>query len=319
MAFEDVKKVWMNGRLVDYADATVHVFSHVIHYGSGVFEGTRCYKTARGPAVFRLSDHTDRLFASAKVYRMEVPYDKEQVNEAVLETIRVNGFDECYIRPVIYRGHGTLGVNPFNSPVDVVIGVWKWGKYLGPEALEKGVDVCVSSWNRMSPNTFPAMAKATANYMNSQLIKMEALTNGYVEGIGLAPDGTVAEGSGENIFVVWRGRVITPPTASAGLPGITRATVIDLAKECGFELVEERIPRELLYIADEVFFCGTASEITPIRSIDRVTIGSGGRGPVVERLQKEFFAIVEGRAPDRHGWLTPVEAPVEAAVAAAKA
>jgi branched-chain amino acid aminotransferase len=315
MAFEDVKKVWMNGKLVEYQDANVHVFSHVIHYGSGVFEGTRCYRTARGPAVFRLADHTDRLYASAKIYRMEIPYSKAQFNEAVLDTIRANEFEECYIRPVVYRGHGTLGVNPFNSPIDVVIGVWKWGKYLGPEAIEKGVDVCVSSWNRMAPNTFPAMAKATANYMNSQLIKMEALTNGYVEGIGLSPDGTVAEGSGENIFVVWRGRVITPPTASAGLPGITRATVMELARECGFEVVEQQIPRELLYIADEVFFCGTAAEITPIRSVDRISVGNGARGPVVERLQKEFFAIVQGRAPDRHSWLTPVEVSVEAAKA----
>ena len=319
MPFEDVKKVWMNGKFVDYKDATVHVFSHVIHYGSGVFEGARCYKTPRGPAVFRLADHTERLYASAKIYRMEIPYSQAQFNEAILETIRVNEFEECYIRPVAYRGHGTLGVNPFNSPIDVVIGVWKWGKYLGPEALEKGVDVCVSSWNRMAPNTFPAMAKATANYMNSQLIKMEALTNGYVEGIGLSRDGTVAEGSGENIFVVWRDRVITPPTASAGLPGITRSTVLELARECGFDVVEQQIPRELLYIADEVFFCGTASEITPIRSVDRISVGNGARGPVVERLQKEFFAIVEGRVPDRHGWLTPVEVSVEAGMASGKA
>jgi branched-chain amino acid aminotransferase len=315
MAFEDVKKVWMNGKFVDFADARIHVFSHVIHYGSGVFEGTRCYKTASGPAVFRLRDHTDRLYDSAKIYRMDIPYAKEEFNEAVLETIRVNEFEACYIRPVVYRGMGTLGVNPFNSPIDVLIGVWKWGKYLGPEALEEGVDVCVSSWNRMAPNTFPAMAKATANYMNSQLIKMEALKNGFVEGIGLSTDGTVAEGSGENLFLVWRGKLVTPPTASAGLPGITRSTVMSLARDCGFELVEQPIPRELLYIADEVFFCGTASEITPIRSVDRIPVGCGKRGPVVERLQKEFFGIVEGRLPDRHGWLTPVGIPVEAAPA----
>jgi len=312
MAFEDVKKVWLNGQLVDFDQAKIHVFSHVIHYGSGVFEGTRCYRTERGPAVFRLKEHTDRLFASAHIYRMQIPFSREEINEAVLETIRVNEFEACYIRPIVYRGMGTLGVNPFNSPVDVVIGVWKWGAYLGPEALEQGVDVCVSSWNRMAPNTFPAMAKATANYMNSQLIKMEALTNGYAEGIGLSPDGTVSEGSGENLFVVWRGRIITPPTASAGLPGITRMTVVQLARDCGFEVVEQLIPREMLYIADEVFFCGTASEITPIRSVDRIPVGSGGRGPIVERLQKEFFAVVEGRAPDRYGWLTPVGATVAA-------
>ncbi|HKB70968.1 MAG TPA: branched-chain amino acid transaminase [Thermoanaerobaculia bacterium] len=316
MAFEDVQKVWMNGKLVDFADAKIHVFSHVVHYGSGVFEGTRCYETERGPAVFRLRDHTDRLFASAKIYRMEIPYAKEKIEEAVLETIRANGFDACYIRPVVYRGMGTLGVNPFNSPIDVAIGVWKWGKYLGPEALENGVDACVSSWNRMAPNTFPAMAKATANYMNSQLIKMEALTNGYVEGIGLSPDGTVAEGSGENIFLAHHGRLITPTVASAGLPGITRTTVIRLAHDCGIEVVEQVVPREMLYIADEVFFCGTASEITPIRSVDRIPVGSGTRGPIVERLQKEFFSIVEGRVPDRHGWLTPVGVPERAAARA---
>ena len=314
MAFEDVKKVWMNGKMVDLADAKIHLFSHVIHYGSGVFEGTRCYSGARGPAVFRLRDHTDRLFASAKIYRMEIPFSRDEIDQAVLETIRVNEFPACYIRPIVYRGLGTLGVNPFNSPIEVAIGVWKWGKYLGPEALENGVDACVASWNRMAPNTFPAMAKATANYMNSQLIKMEALTNGYAEGIGLSPDGTVAEGSGENLFLVWRNRLITPPVASAGLPGITRSTVVHLAHDCGFDVVEQVVPREMLYIADEVFFCGTASEITPIRSVDRIPVGNGKRGPVVERLQKEFFAIVEGRAADRHQWMTPV-AVAESAVA----
>jgi branched-chain amino acid aminotransferase len=315
MAFEGVKKVWMNGKFVDYADAKIHVFSHVLHYGSGVFEGARCYSTLRGPAVFRLRDHTDRLYDSAKIYRMEIPYSRDEFNEAILETIRVNEIDACYVRPLVFRGHGTLGVNPFNSPVECFIGVWQWGKYLGPDALEKGVDVCVSSWNRMHPNTFPAMAKSVANYANSQLIKMEARTNGYEEGIGLTPDGLVAEGSGENIFLVWRGRIVTPPTASAGLPGITRATVMTLARDCGYDLVEQTIPRELLYLADELFFCGTAAEITPIRSVDRIPVGTGSRGPIVERLQKEFFAIVEGRVEDRHGWLTPVEATVPAAAA----
>jgi branched-chain amino acid aminotransferase len=311
VAFEGVRKIWMNGHLADFADAKIHVFSHVLHYGSGVFEGTRCYKTPQGPAIFRLRDHTDRLFSSARIYRMEIPFTKDELDDAVAETIRANGFEACYIRPLVYRGLGTLGVNPFNSPVDVIIGVWPWDKYLGPEALEEGVDVCVSSWNRMAPNTFPAMAKATANYMNSQLIKMEALKNGFTEGIGLNSDGTVSEGSGENIFVVWKDRLITPPTAQAGLPGITRSTVLSLAGDCGFEVAEQAIPREMLYIADEVFFCGTASEITPIRSVDHIAIGSGRRGPVVERLQKEFFALVEGRSADRHGWLTPVNVPAD--------
>jgi len=313
MAFENVKKIWMNGTLVDFADAKIHIFTHALHYGSGVFEGERCYDTARGPAVFRLEDHLDRLLWSAKIYRMQIPYSIEQLKEATLETIRANGFKACYIRPLVYRGFGTLGVNPFPNPVDVAIGCYEWGKYLGPEALEKGVDACCSSWMRIAPNTMPAMAKATANYANSQLIKMEAITNGYHEGIALDHNGRVSEGSGENLFLVWKGRLYTPPLSASTLPGITRLSVIQLARELGFHMEEMTIPREMIYAADEMFFTGTAAEITPIRSVDRITVGCGSRGPMTTKLQKAFFDIVEGTVPDRYGWLTPVFEAVPAA------
>jgi branched-chain amino acid aminotransferase len=300
----------MNGRLVDFADAKIHAFSHVFHYGSAMFEGTRVYDTRNGPAAFRLDDHIERLYHSCKVYRMEIPYTPQEFRDAIFETIRANNFGACYIRPVVYRGLGALGVNPFKSPVDVVIAVWQWGQYLGEDAVQNGVDVCVSSWNRMAPNTFPAMAKATGNYLNSMLIKMEALVNGYTEGIALDNAGRISEGSGENIFLVYHGRILTPPLAGTILPGITRESVITLAKDAGYEVVEQQIAREMLYVADEVFFTGTAAEITPVRTVDRIPVGSGVRGPVTERLQKDFFSLLEGEAEDRYGWLTPL--PVEA-------
>ena len=312
MSYEEVQKVWMNGRLVDFADAKIHAFSHVFHYGSAMFEGTRVYDTRNGPAAFRLDDHIERLYHSCKVYRMEIPYTPEEFRDAIFETVRANGFGACYIRPVVYRGLGALGVNPFKSPVDVVIAVWHWGQYLGEDAVQNGVDVCVSSWNRMAPNTFPAMAKATGNYLNSMLIKMEARVNGYTEGIALDNAGRISEGSGENIFLVYHGRILTPPLAGTILPGITRESVIVLAKDAGYEVVEQQIAREMLYIADEVFFTGTAAEITPVRSVDRIPVGTGARGPVTERLQKDFFALLEGEAEDRYGWLTPL--PVAAGV-----
>jgi branched-chain amino acid aminotransferase len=312
MSYEDVKKVWMNGRLVDFADAKIHAFSHVFHYGSAMFEGARVYKTKHGSAAFRLDDHLKRLYDSCKVYRMEIPYTLAQLREAIFDTIRTNGFDECYIRPLVYRGLGALGVNPFSSPVDVLIAVWKWGRYLGPEAVEKGVDVCVSSWNRMAPNTFPAMAKATGNYLNSQLIKMEAITDGFVEGIALDATGRISEGSGENVFLVYGGKVLTPPLAGSILHGITRESVITIARDAGYTVIEQQMAREMLYIAEEVFLTGTAAEITPVRSVDRILVGSGRRGPVTERLQKDFFALIRGEAEDRYGWLTPL--PVEARV-----
>jgi branched-chain amino acid aminotransferase len=276
-----------------------------------MFEGTRVYDTRNGPAAFRLDDHIERLYHSCKVYRMEIPYTPQEFRDAIFETIRANNFGACYIRPVVYRGLGALGVNPFKSPVDVVIAVWQWGQYLGEDAVQNGVDVCVSSWNRMAPNTFPAMAKATGNYLNSMLIKMEALVNGYTEGIALDNAGRISEGSGENIFLVYHGRILTPPLAGTILPGITRESVITLAKDAGYEVVEQQIAREMLYVADEVFFTGTAAEITPVRTVDRIPVGSGVRGPVTERLQKDFFSLLEGEAEDRYGWLTPL--PVEAA------
>jgi branched-chain amino acid aminotransferase len=298
--------IWMNGKLVPWDDARIHVGSHVIHYGSAVFEGIRCYKTARGPAVFRLDAHTERLFGSAKIYWMDVPWSAEQVNAAILETIAANRLESCYVRPVIYRGYGQLGVNPLGTPVEMAILVWEWGKYLGAEALEQGVDVCVSSWTRLAPNTLPAMAKTAANYMNSQLIKVEAVKGGFAEGIALDSQGYVSEGSGENIFVVSKGRLLTPPLVSSILPGITRDTVLTLARRLDIPVEEKALPREALYLADEVFFTGTAAEVTPIRSVDRVTIGRGKRGPVTEELQKAFFDVIEGRADDEYGWLTPV-------------
>jgi len=311
MPFEEVKKVWMNGRLIDFADAKIHVFTHAVHYGSGLFEGIRCYNTKQGPAVFRLPEHTRRLFDSCKIYRMEIPYSPEEINQACVDLIQANGFEDCYLRPVVYRGYHSLGVFPGSCPVDVVIGAWIWGKYLGAEALEQGVDVRVSSWNRMAPNTFPALAKATGNYMNSILIRQEAAIDGYAEGIALDVNGYVSEGSGENIFVVRDGRIFTPNLGASILGGITRASIIKIARDFGFEVVEALIPREMLYIADEVFFTGTAAEVTPIRSIDKITIGNGRRGPVTERLQKEFFAYIGGDIPDRYNWLTPVYAESE--------
>ena len=304
--FDDVKQVWMNGRLVNFADAKVHIFTHALHYGSGLFEGIRCYNTKRGPAIFRLADHTRRLFDSAKIYRMEIPYSHEEINRACVDIIHANDFDDCYLRPLVYRGYSSLGVFPGACPVDVMVGAWRWGKYLGAEALEQGVDVCVSSWNRMAPNTFPSMAKATGNYMNSILIRQEAAIDGYSEGIALDVNGYVSEGSGENIFVIRDNRIYTPHIGSSILTGITRGSVIQIAKDLGFEVVETFIPREMLYVADEVFFTGTAAEVTPIRSIDKITIGAGRRGPVTEKIQNEYFAYINGEIDDRFGWLTPV-------------
>lgn len=299
-------KIWHNGRFIAWDEARIHVLSHVVSYGSSVFEGLRCYETKNGPAIFRLREHTRRLLDSARIYRIPVDYTLEQLMEAQVELVRVNGLKSCYVRPIILRGYGGVGVLPANNPTEVFLACWEWGKYLGDEALAQGVDVCISSWNRIAPNTLPALAKAGANYMNSQLIRMEAHHNGYAEGIALDSEGRISEGSGENIFVVRDGKIHTPPLGSSVLPGITRDTVVTLAQELGIPLVETVIPREMLYIADEVFFTGTAAEVTPIRSVDRIQIGSGRRGPVTEKLQKAFFALVEGDAPDKHGWLTPV-------------
>jgi branched-chain amino acid aminotransferase len=312
MAFTESGKVWMNGKLVDWKDATIHVATHVVHYGTGVFEGIRAYESPGGTNVFRLNEHMRRLFDSCRVYRMESPYDFAQLNEAVLETIRVNGFKSCYIRPLVYRGFSQLGVNPMPCPVDVAIIVWEWGQYLGEEALNSGVDVGVSSWTRIAPNTLPAMAKATANYANSGLIKMQATVDGYAEGIALDESGMLSEGSGQNLFLVRDNVVYTPSLTSSVLEGITRNTVIQLTKDLGFEVREQPLPREFLYLADEAFFCGTAVEVTPIRSVDKIPVGSGKRGPITAALQERFFGIVRGELPDVHNWLTPVRTAVAA-------
>jgi len=298
--------VWMNGRFVPWKDAQIHVASHVVHYGSSIFEGFRAYDTPKGTAVFRLQDHTRRLYNSCKIYRIEVPYTPEEFNRAVVETIKVNKLKACYVRPIVYRGYKTLGVDPFPNPVDCAILVWEWGQYLGPEALGSGVDVCISSWWRMAPNTFPALAKSGANYMNSQLIKMEANLDGYAEGIALNIRGHVSEGSGENLFLVRGETVYTPPLSSSVLPGITRESVMTLLGEMGVKVVEDTIPREILYISDEVFFTGSAAEITPVRSIDKIVIGSGKRGPVTRKIQEAFFAYLNGTRDDTYDWLTYV-------------
>jgi branched-chain amino acid aminotransferase len=280
--------------------------AHVLHYGSSVFEGIRCYKTPAGPRVLRLDEHVRRLFDSARIYRMQPEWTQKQVADAIRETIRRNAFEACYIRPLIYRGLGQPGVNPLHSPVCTSIMTWDWGHYLGDGSIDQGIDVCVSSWTRMAPNTLPTLAKTSANYMNSQLIKMEAVLNGFKEGIALDAHGYVSEGSGENIFVV-RDRVLrTPPLAAGILPGITRDSILQLARAEGMTVSEENIPREALYTADEVFLCGTATEICPIRSVDRIPVGDGEPGPVTRRLQELFLGIVHGETPDRYGWLTPL-------------
>ena len=306
MALPKSDKIWFNGELVDWDAANIHVLSHVVHYGSSVFEGIRCYNTSQGPAVFRLEEHVERLFDSAKIYRMEIPYSPAEVGQAILQTIQTNKLEECYIRPIVFRGYGSLGVDPMSCPVDTVIAVWEWGQYLGEEALQKGVSVCTSSWNRVAPNTLPFMAKAGGNYLNSQLVRMEANINGYDEGIVLGLDGLVSEGSGENIFVVRKGSIYTPASNHSILQGITRNTAITLARDLGIPVEERGIPREFLYVADEVFFTGTAAEITPVRGIDQIDIGTGARGPVTQKLQDSFFAILRGKEEDRHGWLTAV-------------
>jgi len=300
--------VWCNGEFIKWNDARVHVMSHVLHYGSSVFEGIRCYDTKRGPAVFRLQEHMQRLLNSAKIYRMDTELTRDILCDAAIELVRRSGMEQCYIRPIIFRSldeeHPAFGVNPFPNPLACYMGAWDWGKYLGDEAIEQGVDVCVSTWNRLTPNSMPAMAKAGANYMNSQLIKMEALVNGFAEGIALDDRGYVSEGSGENIFLVSEGKVITPPLSSSILPGITRDSVIQICRELGITVIEGGVQRGALYISDEIFFSGTAAEITPIRSVDRISIGSGRRGEITRQIQEIFFAITSGERPAPGPWLT---------------
>jgi len=315
--------VWRDGEFIKWDDARVHVMSHVLHYGSSVFEGIRCYATKKGPAVFRLREHMQRFLNSAKIYRMDHKWLIDDFCDASIELVRRSGMDQCYIRPILFRSldeeHPAFGVNPFPNPLACYIGAWDWGKYLGDEAIEKGVDVGVATWSRLTPNSMPAMAKSGANYMNSQLIKMEALLNGYSEGIALDDRGYVSEGSGENIFIIGNGIVNTPPLSSSILPGITRDSVIQICGELGITVKERATQRAALYVADELFFSGTAAEITPIRSVDRITIGNGARGEITEKIQKVFFEITSGERPAPGPWLTYVnEQPAASSQTSAK-
>jgi branched-chain amino acid aminotransferase len=304
--FRDDLQVWMDGEFCAWREATVHVMAHVLHYGSSVFEGIRCYRTPHGPAVFRLAEHVRRLYESARIYRMQPAVAPAEFAAAILATIRRNGFAQCYVRPLVYRGLGTAGVSPLQSPTCSAIVCWDWGVYLGHGSLEEGIDVCVSSWTRPAPNTLPMLAKAGANYMNGALIKMEAVLNGYAGGIALDATGFVSEGSGENVFVVRDGVLRTPPLSAAVLPGITRDSILTLARDEGLQVREENLPREALYVADEVFLTGTATEVAPVRSVDRIPVGDGTPGPPDWRLQQRFLRLVHGEEIDRHGWLTAV-------------
>lgn len=317
MSFDGAKLIWLNGRMVPWEQATVHVLAHAIHYGSSVFEGIRVYKTPDGLKVFRLTDHMQRLYDSAKIYRMPIPFERDELIEVCKEVVRANNLvNGAYIRPVALRGYGDVGLAPKpDHPVDVAIAAWEWGAYLGVDGLENGVDVCISSWQRVAPNTVPALAKAGGNYLSSQLISTEAKRLGFAEGIALSTDGTVSEGAGENLFIIRDGKIVTPSASSSILTGITRDTVMKLAAQRGIEVIEQSIPRESLYLADELFFTGTAAEITPIRSVDRIEIGTGKRGPITKQLQDAFFGLFSGATDDNAGWLEAVESPSAAAVA----
>jgi branched-chain amino acid aminotransferase len=317
MSFKGSKLIWMNGRMIPWEQATVHVLSHALHYGSSVFEGIRVYKTPDGPMVFRLTDHIQRLLNSAKIYRMPIAYSLDELTSVCKDVVLANDLMAgAYIRPLAMRGYGDVGLAPKpGHPVDVAIAAWEWGAYLGADALESGVDVCVSSWQRVAPNTVPALAKAGGNYLSSQLISTEARRLGFAEGIALATDGTISEGAGENLFVVHGGRLLTPPATSSILTGITRDTVMKLAARLGISVLEQSIPREFLYLADELFFTGTAAEVTPIRSVDGIQVGEGRRGPMTERLQSAFFGLFSGDTEDTEGWLERVEKPRVAAAA----
>ena len=304
MAIQKTEKIWHNGKLIPWDDAQLHVMSHVVNYGSSVFEGVRCYALPNGPAIFRAPEHMQRLLDSAKIYRIDVDFTADDLVAGMVAVVKNNGVWPCYIRPIVLRGYGEAGVNPFNSPTEVYVCNYPWGKYLGTGG--EGVDVCVSSWTRIAPNTLPAMSKSGANYMNSQLIKMEAIINGYVEGIALDTNGYVSEGSGENVFIVRNGTLYTAPLGNSVLPGITRDSVMRIARDLGIPTAEQCIPRELLYIADEAFFSGTAAEVTPIRSVDKISVGKGVIGPITKAIQKEFYAIIRGEKADRFNWLTPV-------------
>jgi branched-chain amino acid aminotransferase len=297
--------IWHNGKIKPWADATLHVMAHVVHYGSSVFEGIRCYQTPNGPVIFRLTDHNRRLFASAKIYDLEIPYTLDEINAACREVIAANGNTTDYLRPVAYRGLGGFGLSA-DTPIDVAVATWKMGAYLGASVLEQGIDACVSSWQRFAPNTIPAGAKAGGNYLSGQLVAREARRLGFGEGIALASTGLLSEGAGENLFLVFDGALHTSPVSAALLNGLTRNSIIRLARDAGLDVVERDLPREYLYLCDELFMCGTAAEITPIRSVDGKPVGSGKPGPVTAQLQKLFFGLFDGSTPDRYGWLEKV-------------
>ncbi|MBI4538887.1 MAG: branched-chain amino acid transaminase [Gemmatimonadetes bacterium] len=307
--------IWSDGAFIPWEDANIHVMSHVVHYGSSIFEGIRCYATPGGPAIFRLDEHLRRFFDSCRIYRMPLPYDQAALAAACGQLVHRNELEECYIRPIALRGFGTAGVDPTDSPVQTFIICWPWGAYLGDGALERGVDVCVSSWQRPEPNTFPALAKAGGNYLSSGLMKMEAVANGYAEAIALAPGGLVSEGSGQNLFLVRGATLITPAVDGSMLPGITRDCVLTLARELEIPVEERLVPRELLYVADEIFFTGTAAEVTPIRSVDRIVVGDGIAGPITRRLQRRLLDIACGRVADPYGWRSPIGRAAEASAA----
>ncbi|PKM93073.1 MAG: branched chain amino acid aminotransferase [Elusimicrobia bacterium HGW-Elusimicrobia-4] len=300
-------KIWFDGKFVDWQDARIHLMSHVVHYGSSIFESMRCYNAENGPAIFRIDAHIDRLYDSAKIYRMKIPFSKKEFSDAVINVVKKNNFKECYIRPVVFRGYGEIGVNPLKNPVNCAIAAWEWGAYLGKEAMEKGASVIVSSWRRAAPDTFPSLAKAGGNYINSQLIKMDAVQGGYDEAIALDVYGYVSEASGENIFIVKNGVIFTPPTSSSILAGITRHTVFTLARDMNIRVEQHSVPRESLYIADEVFLTGTAAEITPVSKIDNIIIGKGNCGEITKKLQTEYFNILRGKTKDKYNWLTYVK------------
>ncbi|NOZ28279.1 MAG: branched-chain amino acid transaminase [Chloroflexi bacterium] len=303
MPIKESQWIWFDGEFVPWADAKVHVLSHALHYGSSVFEGIRAYETPKGVAIFRLEPHVKRLMNSCKIAHMPVPYTPEQISEAIAETVRRNQLGSCYIRPLVFRGYEVLGVDPRSCPVHTIIAAFEWGTYLGTEALEQGVDVGISTWRRMAPDTFPALAKIGGHYINSQFMVMEARDRGFVEAIALDIYGYVSEGSGENLFVIQDGIIYTPPLGASILGGITRDSVITIARDLGYEVREQLIPREMLYIADEIFFTGTAAEVTPIRSVDGQQVGAGRRGPITKRIQEQFFGITQGKLPDPYGWL----------------
>lgn len=308
MSIPKSEVIWFNGKFVPWDEAQIHVLSHVIHYGSSAFEGIRAYQTPQGPVILGLQPHVKRLFQTCKIINMmPMPFNEAEISQAIVQTVARNKHTSCYIRPLVFRGYNVLGVDPRNCPIEVIIATWQWGAYLGADAIEKGVDVAVSSWRRMAPDTHPAMAKTGGNYVNSQMVVMEAKRHGYVEGIVLDVYGYVSEGSGENIFIILDGKIYTPPLGNSILVGVTRHYAMTLAKEKGYPVIEQQIPREMLYIADEIFFTGTAAEITPVKSVDGVTIGSGSRGPITTEIQSEYFSLITGETEDRHGWLTMVE------------